>query len=138
MHILKKIFTGNAGEDLLQIELEQCGFTIVRTGQEHWLPKKLHSQLRKKNSVMSLAIRHTPDILAYHDKFPLAYWDAKVNLTQGTGYFTLWVSFYQAMLSRQLKGERVVVAFYDQDKRWYANWIEALAPSSAGMLRVIP
>ncbi len=128
MNSLKRMLLGNAGEDLLILEMEACKFAVVRTGQEHWLPKRLRKMVRKKKSPMGLMISHFPDILGLHDKFPLAYWDAKVNTVSGTPYFTLGVSFYLAATARQLKGERVVVAFYDTDRKWYANWIEALEP----------
>lgn len=114
---------------LLQV-LSMLGFTVAETGQEVWLARAVHADLRFDHTdLMVRAVRFMPDLLAYRPGFPLAYWEAKVNSrqSQGTGNVAIERACYEEQLARVQKGERVVIAWMEEaDGSWRANWVERL------------
>jgi len=51
-----------------------------------------------------------PDLLTYHPKLGLLYWDSKVNTVEGTSFFTLDAAFLREMQRRAFKDE----PYYDE------------------------
>ncbi len=118
---------GHSGQAELSFILTRHGFDVMETGQENWLLASVHDALRfEHNDLMTRAVRYMPDLLAYRADFPLAWWEAKVNVTPNTTNFTLEKACYDELMARRAKGERAVVAFKDTDNRWRANWVEKL------------
>ena len=118
---------GKTAEDALRKTLEDYGFMIKPTGQENWLPPEVHIGVRFEFAdVMVRSVRFTPDFLAYHPNFPLAYWDSKANVTPNTPNFAVEKASLEEQIARMKKGERVVVAFWEVDKTWHANWADKL------------
>jgi len=122
-----RALAGHSGQAELSFMLTRNGFDVMQTGQENWMPGSVHDALRfEHDDLMVRAVRYTPDLLAYRADFPLAWWEAKVNVTPGTMNFTLEKACYDELMARHEKGERVVVAFRDTDSKWRANWVEKL------------
>jgi len=122
-----RLTAGLAGQAELKKILESLGFTVIETGQESWLPTLVHEVLRRNHTdPMVRAVRYQPDLLAYSPRFPLAWWDAKVNTRPGTPNFSLEEACYTEQIARTRKGERVAIAFKDTDGRWSAQWVDLL------------
>ena len=123
---------GKDAEKELKRMLEGWGFYVTMTGQERFLSGIGLSLLQQMplNDYMVRAIRHKPDLLVVHkhNKFPMAYWDAKHKLTYNTDYFILGRDFYYEQLARMGKQERVVIAFKDPAGSWFAHWANELKP----------
>ena len=122
-----RLAAGQNGETLLKAYLEAMGFQVMETGQQTWLHKQVHTVLRHEHSdPMVRAVRYLPDLLAYHPDFPLSYWEVKTNTTPNTPNFAVETACYQEALARNEKGERVIFAFLEVDRTWYANYVQGL------------
>lgn len=122
-----RVSVGSAGQAELKALLESHGFTVLDTGQESWLPESWHERLRTDHTdPMIRAVRYQPDLLAFSPRWRLAWWDSKINTVPGTGNFTLETWCYDEQMARMKKGERVVFAWRDTDRRWYAQWATRL------------
>lgn len=127
-----RMAVGEDGQEELAHILESFGFVVVPTGQENWLPAELHAQLRHVHTDPTVrAVRYTPDLLAWSPRFPVAWWDAKVNATPGTRNFSLEQACYDEQLARASIGQRVVLAFRDTDGDWYAQSVRRLVVAHA-------
>ena len=118
------------GQAALRQVLNMQGFTVAETGQELWLARAVHADLRFDHTdLMARAARYIPDFLAFRRGFPLAYWEAKVNSRQSyaTGNFAIERACYDEQMARVQKGERVVIAWMEEvDGSWRANWVQRL------------
>ena len=127
MNFDQRLSSGQAGQQDLVANLRKMGFRVMLTGQEMWLDEVVHQALRLNHTdQMMRAVRYRPDLLAYHPGFPLAYWEVKTNTTPGTANFAVEKACYAEMVARKAKGERIVFAFQDVDRTWYAQWVEKL------------
>jgi hypothetical protein len=126
----ERLAIAQRGQEALRQVLAMEGFTVAATGQELWLARAVHNDLRFDHSdLMARAIRYAPDFLAYRPGFPLAYWEAKVNSRQSfaTGNFAIERACYDEQMARVRKGERVAVAWMEEiDGSWRANWVQCL------------
>ena len=126
----QRLALARQGQEALRQVLAMHGFSVTETGQELWLARAVHDDLRFDHADrMARAVRYLPDFLVYKRGFPLAFWEAKVNSRQSftTGNYAIERACYEEQMARVQKGERVVIAWMEEvDGSWRANWVERL------------
>ena len=123
----KFIKPAKESEDILKAMLHRNGFIVFMSGQENWMPKDIHKKIAYEyNDDMIRAIRYMPDFLAFHDRFPFAWWEVKRNTTPGTANFTLEKACHTEGMARHAKGERVIIVYHDTNDKFTAAWIQDL------------
>jgi len=118
---------GASAQDELRRLLDDRRFIITETGQEKYIPGRIHSDLRKiHNDPTVRAIRFQPDFMAYRTDFPTCYWESKACTTDK--YITLVIeqSCYDELFQRHKNGQRCIVAFRYFSGKWVASWVQEI------------
>lgn len=109
----------------LRIKLEEMGFGTAPTGQEKFIPNKVHADIRKVHGDPTVrALRFQPDLMAYRNDFKPTHFECMSNDEPDYSCYPLEREKYLENINRAMNKQRCALV-YKQEwcNKFVACWV---------------